>query len=50
LRVRDTETFNGAVEGEDIGEMPIIEPEARCGDEDGPIGGVVGWSEKGEES
>lgn len=28
LRVGDAETFDGAVEGEDVGEVPVVEPEA----------------------
>lgn len=31
LRVGDPETFDGAVEREDVGEMPVVEPEARGG-------------------
>ena len=40
LRVRDAQALDGAVEGEDIGEVAVVEPEARGGDEDGPVGGV----------
>ncbi len=49
LRVRDAEPFDGAVEGEDVGEVPVVEPEAGGGDEDGPVGGVLGGGEEGEE-
>lgn len=42
MRVRDPEAFDGAVEGEHVGEVPVVEPEARGGDEDGPVGGVRG--------
>lgn len=49
LRVRDAEPFDGAVEGEDVGEVAVVEPEAGGGDEDGPVGGVGGGCEGGEE-
>ena len=32
LRVWDAEAFDGTVEGEDIGEMAVVEPEAGGGD------------------
>lgn len=32
LRVRDAETFDGAVEREDVGEVAVVEPEAGGGD------------------
>jgi len=49
LGVRDAEAFDGAVEGEDVGEVAVVEPEAGGGDEDGPVGGVLGGGEEGEE-
>lgn len=49
LGVRDAEAFDGAVEGEDVGEVAVVEPEAGGGDEDGPVGGVLGAGEEGEE-
>lgn len=52
LAVRDAEAFDGAVEGEHVCEVPVVEPEAGGGDEDGPVGGVlgIGWErvEEGE--
>ena len=49
LRVGDAEALDGAVEGEHVGEMAVVEPEARGGDQDGPVGGVGGSGEGGEE-
>ena len=49
MRVGDAEAFYGAVEGEDVGEVAVVEPEAGCGDEDRPVGGVLGGGEEGEE-
>ena len=54
LRVGDAESLYGAVEGEDVGEVAVVEPEAGGGDQDGPVGGVGGGGEgeegeKGEE-
>lgn len=40
LRVRNAEAFHGAVEGEDIGKVPVIEPEAGGGDQYSPIGSM----------
>ena len=40
MAVGDAEAFDGAVEGEDIGKVTVIEPKARCGDEYGPVRGV----------
>ena len=40
MGVGDTEPFDGAVEGEDVGEVAVVEPETGGGDEDGPVGGV----------
>lgn len=49
LRVGDAETLDGAVEGEHVGQVAVIEPEARGGDEDGPVGGVVRGGGRGGE-
>lgn len=49
MRVGDAQPFDGAVEREDVGEVPVVEPEAGGGDEDGPVGGVERESEEGEE-
>lgn len=48
LRVRDAEALDGAVEREDVGQVSIIEPEARGRDQDGPVGGVGGEGKGGE--
>ena len=40
MAVGDTKAFDGAVEGEDIGEMAVVEPEAGGGDKNSPIRGV----------
>ena len=40
LRVRDAQALDSAVEGEHVGEVAVVEPEAGGGDEDGPVGGV----------
>ena len=52
LRVRYPEALNGPVEREHIGQVPVVEPEAGGGDQDGPVGGVGGegrGDEEGEE-
>ena len=49
MRVGDAEALHSAVEGKDISEVPIVEPEAGGGDKDGPVGGVLSGSEEGEE-
>lgn len=52
LRVRDPEPLDRAVEREHVGQVPVVEPEARGGDQDGPVGGVGaegGGEEQGEE-
>ena len=49
MGVRYAEALDSAVEGEDIGEVAVVEPEAGGGDEDGPVGGVFGESENGKE-
>ena len=48
MRVRDAEALDGAVEREDVGQVSIIEPEARGRDQDGPVGGVGGEGKGGE--
>ena len=50
LGVRDAQALHCAVEGEDIGEMAVVEPEARGSHEDGPVGGVFcgGGGKEGE--
>ena len=48
LGVGDAEALDGAVEGEDIGEVTVVEPEARGRDEDGPVGGVFAENGRGE--
>lgn len=40
LGVRDAQALDGAVEGEHVGEVAVVEPEAGGGDEDGPVGRV----------
>lgn len=49
MRVRDPETLDGAVEREHVGQVPVVEPEARGRDQDGPVGGVGGVGEGGQE-
>jgi len=48
LRIGDAETLNGTVERKDIGKVAVIEPEARGGDQDGPVGSVLGGCENYE--
>lgn len=48
LRVRDAEPFDAAVQGEHVGEVPVVEPEARGGHQHGPVGGVLRRGEEGE--
>ena len=40
MGVGDAETFDGAVQREDVGEVAVVEPEAGGGDEDRPVGCV----------
>ena len=47
LRVRDAEALDGAIEGEDICQVAVVEPESRCAYEDGPIGRVLGSDQGG---
>lgn len=49
MGVGDAEAFYGAVKGEDIGKVTVVEPEAGGGNEDGPVRGVLGGGEEGEE-
>ena len=53
MRVGDAETLDGAIKGERVSEMPVVEPEAGCGHENSPVGGVCreyeGEAQKGEE-
>lgn len=49
MAVGDPETLDGAVEGEDVGEVAVVEPEAGGGDEDRPVGGVFCADGRGEE-
>lgn len=42
LRVGDAKALHRSVHGQDIGEMTVIEPEARCADQDGPVARVFG--------
>ena len=44
LGVGNTETFDGSVHGEDIGEVAVVEPESRCADENGPVASMFGES------
>lgn len=40
LGVGDSQTFDGAVEGEGVGQVSIVEPESGGADQNGPVGGV----------
>ena len=42
LRVWDAEALDGAVEGEHVREVSVVEPEARGPHQDGPVGRVLG--------
>lgn len=42
LAVGDAQTLDGTVDGQHIGEVTVVEPEARGADQDGPIAGVLG--------
>ncbi|KAI6769197.1 hypothetical protein HG531_010301 [Fusarium graminearum] len=44
LGVGNTETLNGSVHGEDIGEVAVVEPEPRCADQNSPVAGMFGES------
>ncbi|KAI6759758.1 hypothetical protein HG530_010438 [Fusarium avenaceum] len=50
LRVGDTQTLDGSVHGEDIGEMAVVEPEPRRADENSPVAGMLGKSGRREQS
>jgi hypothetical protein len=41
LGIGDSQTLDSAVQREDIGQVSIVEPEARSGDQDGPVGRVL---------
>jgi hypothetical protein len=41
LRIRDAEALDGAIEGEDICQVAVVEPESRGAHEDGPVGRVL---------
>jgi hypothetical protein len=45
LRVGDPEALDGAIQREHVGEVPVVEPEARGADEDGPVGRVFSGRE-----
>ena len=49
MRVGNAEALYGAVERKYVGEVAVVEPEAGGGDEDGPVGGMLGGGEDGEE-
>lgn len=49
LTVGDAESLDGAVDGEDIGEVAIVEPEARSTDQYGPVAGVLGQGDMAED-
>lgn len=50
LGVGDAQPLDGSVYGQDIGEMAVVEPEARRADEDGPVAGVLGEDDGGQQS
>ena len=37
LRVRNAEALHGAIEGEDISQVAVVEPESGCRDQNGPV-------------
>lgn len=41
LRVGDAEPLDGAVHGQHVGQMPVVEPEARCADQHSPVACVL---------
>lgn len=52
LAVGNAQTLDGTVDGQHIGEVTVVEPEARGTDQDGPVAGVFGKGmaeEKGRE-
>lgn len=49
LGVGDAEALDGAVDGEHVGYVAVVEPEARRADDDGPVAGVLGQHQGGRE-
>lgn len=42
MAVRDAQSLDGAIDGQHIGKVAVVEPEARGADQDGPVAGVFG--------
>lgn len=49
LGVRDAEALHGAVDGQHVGQVAVVEPEPRGADQHGPVAGVLAESMAEEE-